>query len=114
MENARFRPRQPNENWEILVAAFLRSRRINMSRALPFVKHVNTIYCAPLLGHSQDVDECGSLWKRTGTDERRSGRRGGFLTCLPDAQAGCLAGFVSSRRLRKERGCPREEQSRCH
>src|SRR4051794_28231612 len=32
-----------------------------MSRASRFVKRVNTIYCARLLGQSQDVDDCGNL-----------------------------------------------------
>jgi hypothetical protein len=34
-----------------------------MSPPCPFVKHVNTTYCGFLLGHSQDVDICASLWK---------------------------------------------------
>src|SRR5262245_37331499 len=35
-----------------------RSRRTNMSPPRTFVKRVNTIYCAFLLGHSQDVGGC--------------------------------------------------------
>src|SRR5438552_787712 len=34
-----------------------------MRRARSFVKRVNTIYCAFVLGQSQDVDDCGRLWK---------------------------------------------------
>src|SRR5437667_9200905 len=33
-------------------------RRTNMRPAQTFVKRVNTIYCAFLLGQSQDVDAC--------------------------------------------------------
>src|SRR5262245_35468896 len=38
-----------------------RSRRTNMSPPRTFVKRVNTIYCAFLLGHSQDVGGCPHL-----------------------------------------------------
>src|ERR1019366_9050471 len=34
-----------------------RARQTNMRPATTFVKSVNTIYCAFLLGHSQDVDK---------------------------------------------------------
>jgi hypothetical protein len=50
------------ESWEVsspfAVSVF---RRINMSRARPFVKRVNTTYCASVLGQSQDVDEHGGF-----------------------------------------------------
>src|SRR3954471_13370970 len=44
-----------------------------MSRASRFVKRVNTIYCARLLGQSQDVDDCGNLCiTAQGPDSARS------------------------------------------
>src|SRR5881296_2255710 len=42
-------------------------------------------------------------------------KAGGRPTCgLPDAQADVRRGYVSSRRMRKERSCPSSEQARCH
>src|SRR6188508_1686901 len=38
-----------------------RPRPSNMRRSTWFVKRVNTIYCALLLGQSQDVDACAWL-----------------------------------------------------
>src|SRR5262249_41556662 len=81
----------------------------------PFVKPVNTIYCASVLGHSQDIAYFGLT---TGPRALKPWRRlvgGGCLsTASRGAQAGCLAGRFPSRESAERTGSCRNEQARCH
>src|SRR4029450_11290210 len=56
-------PRRPCEVLGSSRRTPVRDRPINMSPKRWFVKTVNTIYCASVLGQSQDVDICAWLCK---------------------------------------------------
>src|SRR5262249_30821245 len=56
LPGVRARGERWRESWEDLTSissAFVRCRRTNMRPGSPFVKRVNTIYCASILGQSQ-------------------------------------------------------------